>query len=515
MGTKKLTRAVVAVALFAAACFVCANELEVLSVRENGPGAIVARVSFTGGEVPQKSSLRLIFDDQHAFPAVDVKPVAATPLSAQIVVLVDHSGSMGQNAIKDVKDSLKSVAAIPGPQRKLALIAFGTRTYMLSGLSEDASQFVQAVDGLKRESAPDGRTHLYDAVSEALMSLNASRAEGPKSMVVISDGKDEGSQLGLDDIVRQAKTLAIPVNAIGFGTLTETSSDSLKSLAEQTGGKFVQAYAGVLSVELGRFLSPARSGPTFDVAFKYQPLPGGQLVTNAVLEFSQNGQDTVKQAIGKAVAAPQAAPTNAPPAAGGNEEKTSKWDITLFKINIDSKVVLGLLAGGTTLFVAGRIIYLHRRKVIVSSNSISDPMLPPPQLPKKRRGTAVSAVFPTPQKGHPAAILVCQSGPAKGKRYPIEQTLLRIGADAGNDLCLTGDDFVSNEHATIKFEMGSLYLSDRNSRNGTFQNGTRLSHTAATLSPSDQIKIGRTMFVLRMAQNGAEGGPDWTEPSVP
>jgi hypothetical protein len=511
----KLSRAVIAVVLFAVAGIAGANELELVSVRETGPGGVIARISLHGSGVPDKAALRLMFADKRAFPAVDVTPVAATPSDTQIAVLVDRSGSMKQGAIKELKDSLKRVAATANLQRKLTLIAFGTRTSTLSALSDDPAQFVHAVDAFKRDAAPDGRTVLYEAISGALMSLNASRIAGPKRVVVITDGKDEGSRVREEDIVHQAKAFAIPVNTIGFGDLTAASSDSLKLLADVTAGEFVVAgNARELSDALERLLRPASADPAFDVAFRYPPAPGGQSVTNAVLEFSPNGRDAVQQALGKPVAAPQMTEARATDPRTETGPGSSKgWEITIFKIDIDYRIVLALL-GGTVVLVMGGIVYRQRHAVVVVRTATPPPATVLPAT-RKRRGTAVGALFPVPQTGRPAAVLVCQSGPAKGKRYAIDQTLIRIGADAQNDLRLTGDDYVSGEHASIRFEMGSLYLSDRNSRNGTFLNGTRLSRTAATLSPGDQIKIGRTVFELQMAQGSAEQTFDGTEPVVP
>jgi pSer/pThr/pTyr-binding forkhead associated (FHA) protein len=77
----------------------------------------------------------------------------------------------------------------------------------------------------------------------------------------------------------------------------------------------------------------------------------------------------------------------------------------------------------------------------------------------------------------------------------MEQTVFRIGSGEANELQLS-DDYVSNRHAVIKYDEGNLYLSDSDSRNGTWLNEARLDQTARALSPGDRIRTGKSIFEL-------------------
>lgn len=113
--------------------------------------------------------------------------------------------------------------------------------------------------------------------------------------------------------------------------------------------------------------------------------------------------------------------------------------------------------------------------------------------PQGRR-TQVEKYFPAPGPGRPTAILVCVAGKMQNRQFPIEKEMFRIGANSHNDLCIPDDEYVSGDHAYLRYEKGSLLIYDERSRNGTFVNGQRVSGAARALMQADHIKIGNSMF---------------------
>ena len=71
-----------------------------------------------------------------------------------------------------------------------------------------------------------------------------------------------------------------------------------------------------------------------------------------------------------------------------------------------------------------------------------------------------------------------------------------IGTNSNNDVVIDGDKFISSYHAQLRFDQRYLVLSDLNSKNGIFLNGTRLKNTAMTLKSDDEIGIGNSIFEL-------------------
>ncbi len=99
-------------------------------------------------------------------------------------------------------------------------------------------------------------------------------------------------------------------------------------------------------------------------------------------------------------------------------------------------------------------------------------------------------------------LLVGVSGKLQGQRYSIPPQGLRVGRQAGNEVLLE-DTGVSRQHARLIFHNGALWVQDMGSRNGVFVNDTRV-QAHRQLSPGDKIRIGNTVFEVRLDEPGAD-----------
>ncbi|HUQ04860.1 MAG TPA: FHA domain-containing protein [Kofleriaceae bacterium] len=86
-------------------------------------------------------------------------------------------------------------------------------------------------------------------------------------------------------------------------------------------------------------------------------------------------------------------------------------------------------------------------------------------------------------------VLIILTGPAAGQRLPVRHGL-SAGKAPGNDLDLSHDGYASGSHAQIVFEGGAWMVYDRNSTNGTFSNGVRITHSR--LDHGMTIRFGST-----------------------
>jgi pSer/pThr/pTyr-binding forkhead associated (FHA) protein len=68
-----------------------------------------------------------------------------------------------------------------------------------------------------------------------------------------------------------------------------------------------------------------------------------------------------------------------------------------------------------------------------------------------------------------------------------------LGRAPENNVVLGDDDYASASHARIFWDQGRWMVEDLSSSNGTYVNDQMLS-APWQLSPSDVIKVGRTMF---------------------
>ena len=112
----------------------------------------------------------------------------------------------------------------------------------------------------------------------------------------------------------------------------------------------------------------------------------------------------------------------------------------------------------------------------------------------RRRDTVVGDSFSRPQPGSPAATLIGIAGAVKGRQYSVDRLEFNIGSASNNDLSISGDEYVSGHHALLQFDDGSLYIRDRNSRNGTFVNEGRVAENAVPIQPGDRIRMGESIL---------------------
>lgn len=156
---------------------------------------------------------------------------------------------------------------------------------------------------------------------------------------------------------------------------------------------------------------------------------------------------------------------------------------------------------------------------LISNRGQTEPPEPPPETPLHHTATVVGGYFPPPAAGQPAANLIGIRGVVNGWCVPIETIEFKIGSARDNDLRIKGDDYVSGRHALIRFDNGSLFISDLNSRNGIFLNEKQVSGAVAVLQPGDHIRLGQAVFQLYqptgVRERPASSGRTSSSPSKP
>ena len=107
-------------------------------------------------------------------------------------------------------------------------------------------------------------------------------------------------------------------------------------------------------------------------------------------------------------------------------------------------------------------------------------------------------------------VLVAESGPLAGQRWPLAQDELLIGRGADCDLVVP-DRQVSRHHARVKRSDGGFLLEDLRSKNGTHLNGAPIS-AAVRLQDGDVIQIA---LAVRLAFLGSEATIPLSDGSLP
>ncbi len=83
-----------------------------------------------------------------------------------------------------------------------------------------------------------GNTTLHDSLIYALYYFGG--VKGKRALVILSDGKDEGSRYGFNEALEYARRSGVALYTVGIGLSTREADVRLKlsRLAEETGGRF-------------------------------------------------------------------------------------------------------------------------------------------------------------------------------------------------------------------------------------------------------------------------------------
>jgi Ca-activated chloride channel family protein len=140
-------------------------------------------------------------------------------------------------------------------QNRFSLLLYGEQAYTLVPMTADTHAVQLNLQRLQPYLA--GRTDqaMGEAIGLALRDIAQADAGLPKRLIVlISDGLQQPSRLDLARIVEYAQSLNVPIYTIGIGAGSHTAdlrthsgliyqpleTDSLRFLAEQTGGQYFQ-----------------------------------------------------------------------------------------------------------------------------------------------------------------------------------------------------------------------------------------------------------------------------------
>jgi len=157
---------------------------------------------------------------------------ASEDVPLELIAAVDISGSMAP-AIPKLKKAVKDFLAALPAKNQVTLLGFNDNVFPLARKSTDPAERVKAVDRL----AAWGATSLYDVIIQGVDTLG--KQIGRKSLVVFSDGEDQGSHVTINDVERRLQSSDVTLYMIGQGR--GTSVDRLKRIMERlaapTGGR--------------------------------------------------------------------------------------------------------------------------------------------------------------------------------------------------------------------------------------------------------------------------------------
>jgi VWFA-related protein len=191
-----------------------------------------------------------------------IQGVQATPLQEQqgasgqlaVFLAVDTSGSMKENNnIDTARNAAVNFVGQMRPGTRMGVISFADEPKVVQALTTDPGQVRAAIQGLQAS----GNTALYDAVVRASSELKGQ--PGQRNLVVLSDGRHDGTPTKITDAIAAARQAKVTVNTVGLEVPgRDQDQEALRRLAEGTKGRWAPVTAENLEAlfeNLGRDLA--------------------------------------------------------------------------------------------------------------------------------------------------------------------------------------------------------------------------------------------------------------------
>lgn len=164
--------------------------------------------------------------------SVRVTDLELSPVPKSVVVAIDGSGSMSANdAIGKAREgAVAFLGSLSLGDEVIVLLFQGNTISKVTDWTSDLEEAKRAVAQIKAE----GNTPLYDAIFMGAREL-AGRGNSRKVMVVLSDGADTSSLVGIGQILGQLPVVSPELYVIGLQT-EDNDFETLQQIADSVGG---------------------------------------------------------------------------------------------------------------------------------------------------------------------------------------------------------------------------------------------------------------------------------------
>ena len=155
-----------------------------------------------------------------------------------IVLSIDSSGSMEENNKFKVVKEVASKFIKKRIEDKIGLVVFGTNAFIASPLTENKN-FVLKILNKMYVGVAGKNTAIMDSLLQSVRLLKDSKSK-TKIIILLTDGMDNSSKLGINDVMAQIQKYHIKVYTIGIGS--DVNYRLLKYISNNSGAKSYEAY---------------------------------------------------------------------------------------------------------------------------------------------------------------------------------------------------------------------------------------------------------------------------------
>lgn len=416
--------------------------------------------------------------DGRAIPIREVSPFKETGEGVAYTLLTDVSKTMAGAPFRNAVSAITALVSNMSEKDRIAVITFGDDVTIISDFTNDRDELISA---LGRIQPNHNNTHFYAGVSKA---FDLNKRQDPtlptrRAILVISDGKDEGSGITIEDLIEQNNE-GIPIYSIGYSKIDPKYLDPLKRLSVLSGGHFLRSrdareFTDIYQKTFGDIRSQFVI-KTAAASEKADGIPRQIYVAYSKDEYRISAEKTAHF-------------IHTLPEYGAKQREQM------------TRIYISVAALSVFLIIALFLWLLFRKrkaaqKEIPDSGSADSLLYDGAGSPHTPAPGETPPDMKSDETRGPVIRLIIIKGREEGKEYRITvdrkgRTLGKAGADV-----LVDDQGISDIHCVISWKHDRLMIRDEGSEKGTFHNGIPVK-TRDVIEDGDTIRIGECTLRIK------------------
>ena len=415
-----------------------------------------------------------VFEDSVQNNELIIQTLAESDNQIAILVAVDASLSMAGEPIDSVRSAIKSFVGQFSENDQVGVLVFHDEVEIICPFTTNMDTVIILADSIK---ATGKITELHYGVVKGLELLNEDEnLPKNKALIVLSDGKDEGTAYSDDDAIEKAREYGIPIFSIGYHTKAEKKYlRVLERMAEKTGGQYNDAPS-IKDID-----------EVYDAV--YEQIQAQQSICFTASVFEADSMDhtihvniVTDRGVGNTSISFQSP--------SGKKQKSNDW----------------LIMAAIFILLVSISYYINKRNQQKAEEEKQRLEKEKESLERELADEKQSQVQPdmtekvepdpryTVISGRPGGQMAklqfyFENGPLSGQSFSISDGMT-IGRSDSN-LLTVSDQTVSGKHAKIVVKGEAFSIVDLDSTNGTMVNGQKVSEMS--IKSGDQIQFGKVV----------------------
>jgi len=171
----------------------------------------------------------------------EIKQFKREDVPVSMGLIIDNSGSMRDKRAKVEAAALALVKA-SNPEDEVFIVNFNDEAFLDNPHGKDFTSDIKEMEDALTRIDSRGGTAMRDAIRMSIDHVKEKAHKDKKVLVVVTDGNDNSSVVGLEDLVKAAQQSEVLIYAVGLLSDEERreakrAQKALEALAEATGGE--------------------------------------------------------------------------------------------------------------------------------------------------------------------------------------------------------------------------------------------------------------------------------------